>query len=156
MDIPASDIHGNFVPLSHRTVNSKWRRSELSSKAYPMGFMFTELSKRQTQKDGQITLKNNIKFTQFKDNDSRTPLIKYYLLRSCSFWEISKTMLQQICLSPLFYLKILFCDFHFFFFLKNLTTNEAETSTGKLHLHSQGVGIPFHGPKPLKPLNTNS
>ena len=33
-----------------------------------------------------------IKLTQFQDSDSRKLPLKYYLLRCCSFWEISKTL----------------------------------------------------------------
>ncbi len=42
----------SFIP----EMTSKWACSERSSKASPMGFLYTELSKKQRQsKDGQIT-----------------------------------------------------------------------------------------------------
>ena len=44
----------SFIPEMTR----KWGYSERSSKASPMGFLYTELSKKQRQsKDGQISLR---------------------------------------------------------------------------------------------------
>ena len=81
-----------------------------------------------------------IKLTLFEDNDGRKLPFKFYLLRCCSFWEISKTKSQTYFRLSWKHLSMIFT----FFFLKNLTTNVAEYSPGKLyyiHLHSQWVGI---------------
>ena len=85
-----------------------------------------------------------IKLTSFKDNDCKKLPCKLYLLRCCSFWEISKTSSRKwhFCMYTTF-LKTVLCEIHFFFLEKKLTINEAETSTGKLyyiHPHSPWVG----------------
>ena len=70
------------------------------------------------------------KWYQFNDNDGKKlPYKKNKLLMCYSFYYPTL-------------LKALLCDVHFV--LKNLTTNEAETFTGKLyymHRHSQWVWI---------------
>ena len=97
-----------------------------------------------------------IKLTRFKDIDGRKLSLKYYFLRCCSFWEMSKTISHKKFISVrrknyfsmydwFIWLSWKHCSMLFKFFFKNLATNKAETSTGKLyyiHLHSQWVGIP--------------
>ena len=52
----------SFIPEMTR----RWGYSERSSKASPMGFLYTQLSKKQRQcKDGQITLRTILDFHKF-------------------------------------------------------------------------------------------
>ena len=88
---------------------------------------------------------NYIKITLFKDKDGRKLPLEYDWLRFCNVLELSRIISQILFGHEQRILhdssgKSALGFSPFFFLLKNLTTNEAETSPGKLyykHLHSQ-------------------
>ena len=68
-----------------------------------------------------------------RDNGGKKLPLKYYLLRCCSVLEMSIS--NYFNMQNGFYATLLKTSLNYFnfFFLINLTTNEAETSTGKLY-----------------------